>query len=101
MENPFRFRTGMRYTFTYHPEPAEVPGKGWFPQKFAPGAFDSSIGKVIPIMLDGRQIGHGRLTGADVAGDGDSVQLTYEITDLGTGSARPDPENESADSSST
>lgn len=90
MENPFSLRAGMRYTFTYRPGPAEVPGKGWFPQEFARGAFDRSVGKVVPLTMNGRQLGHGRLMEADVADDGGSVQLTYEVTDLDAGQAAGD-----------
>ncbi len=46
--------------------------------RFAPGCFDSQIGKVVPLNLRGVEIGHMRLIAADVAGDGLSVHLTYE-----------------------
>jgi len=100
MAVPPLIRVGMRYTFTHRPGPVEIPGKGWFPQKLATGAFASQIGKVIPLTMNGRQFGHGCLTEAVVADDGDSVQLTYEVTDLDAGQAAGDapPEDRSEDS---
>lgn len=76
------FRVGLIYSFTYHAQPEEIPGKGWVTPRFAAGAFDSSIGKVIPLKLETRPAGHVRVLKADVAPDGASVEFTYEIRDL-------------------
>jgi len=60
----------------------QVPGKGEAEQKFAQGAFDGSVGKVVPITMEGRTIGSGRVISADVALDGSGVTIVYEITEL-------------------
>jgi hypothetical protein len=76
------FQIGLVYSFTYHAQPEEYPGKGWATPQFASGAFDRSIGSVIPLKLRDRPVGHVRVLAADVAPDGASVEFTYEITDL-------------------
>lgn len=68
----------MRYEFRYYAQPFEVPGKGRFPEKFASGAFDRSVGKVVPLKLDEQVVGQARVISAEVAGDGDSVLFVYE-----------------------
>lgn len=50
-------------------------------QQFAPGCFDSQIGKTVPLKGDGQQIGNCKIVGAEVAEDGLSVTLTYEVPD--------------------
>jgi len=82
---PPLLQAGLRYTFTYHAQPVDIPGKGTFPERFAPGAFDRAIGTVVPLKLENRPAGHVRVLAADVAPDGASVEFTYEITDLEAG----------------
>ena len=79
---PPAFRVGTVYSFTYPAQPEEIPGKGQATPRFASGAFDRSIGSVIPLKLEARPVGHVRVLKADVAPDGASVEFTYEITDL-------------------
>lgn len=84
MSRPFVPVVGLRYSFTYRAGTFHVPGtgKGEFQDQFAPGAFDDSLGKTVPLKLERRQVGHARVVGAEVAADGLSVEFTYEITDL-------------------
>jgi len=50
-------------------------------ERFAPGAFDASIGSTGPLLPEETGAGCSiRLARAEVAGDGTSVLLTYEIT---------------------
>lgn len=55
-----------------------VPGKGDFPERFAPGAFDSVIGTEVPMTLNQREIGRATVISADVDDDGSGVMLTLE-----------------------
>jgi phage head maturation protease len=57
----------------------DVPGKGEFQERFAPGAFDSEIGKVVPLSAEGRVLGECEILSADVAEDGSGVMFTYRI----------------------
>ena len=82
MSHPFVPRVGMRYEGWEPAGTVDVPGKGEFPRQFAPGAFDSSIGKIVPFKFGDVRVGHVRVIAADVAEDGSGVQFTYEITDL-------------------
>jgi len=50
-------------------------------QQFAPGCFDSQIGKTVPLKAEGQQIDNCKIVGAEVAEDGLSVTLTYEVPD--------------------
>ena len=70
---------GMRYTFWHPAGSVHVPGKGEFAERFAPGAFDGTVGTEFPITLQGNVIGRGRLIEAEVAEDGSGVSLTYEV----------------------
>src|SRR5690348_14332702 len=72
---------GGRFDFWLPAEPVEVPGKGTFPQRFGPGAFNSSIGKIVPVKHEGRVIGHERVVAAEVADDGSGVMFTVEVVD--------------------
>lgn len=85
MGHPARLVVGNRYSFTYRSLPEMIPGKGEFTPKFASGAFDGSIGKVVPLKFEGRRFGRGRLISAVVSDDGYSVEFTYEVTDLSPG----------------
>jgi hypothetical protein len=85
MSHPFRLMPGMRYSFIHRSQPEDYGPKGWATPKFMPGAFDGSVGKVVPLTYEGRQFGHGRVIAAKVADDGYSVEFTYEIVDLEPG----------------
>jgi hypothetical protein len=50
-------------------------------QQFAPGCFDSQIGKTVPLKYEGRQIDNCKIVGAEVSGDGTEVALTVELPD--------------------
>lgn len=53
------------------------------PGRFAPRAFESSIGKIVPLKVEGRQVGEAKLVAAEVADDGRSVRLTFDTTGTG------------------
>lgn len=89
MRLPEFWRVGARFTFPYRAEPVDIPGKGTFPQKFMPGAFDLSIGNTVPLKIAGQQVGWALVVAAAVAEDGSSVLFTYEITQLTT-TAQPE-----------
>jgi hypothetical protein len=65
-----------------------VPGKGEFPQQFAPHAFDAVIGQPVPVRdrPGGRVISTGIVIAAEVDEDGGGV--TFEV-DLPDGPAPP------------
>lgn len=48
---------------------------------FAPDAFDSQIGKTVPVRLPGLSR-RGRVVGAQVSPDGRSCTLTVEVPDI-------------------
>jgi phage head maturation protease len=52
-----------------------------FGEVFAPGCFDSSVGKHVPFKVDGQSVTTCELLAAEVAEDGLSVQLTLETPD--------------------
>jgi hypothetical protein len=57
-----------------------VPGKGEFPEKFMPRAFDRAIGKQVPMTgPGGEDLGLCTLVAAEVAEDGSGVTLTVEL----------------------
>lgn len=90
--SPFLPRVGMRYEAWEPAGTVDVPGKGTFPQKFMPGAFDRQIGKVVPLRFGERPepgtadarpaLGHVRVIAAEVAPGGNGVMFTYEVIDL-------------------
>lgn len=45
----------------------------------APNAFDSTIGKRVPLKVDGVKRGTASLVAAKVSADGRSAELTYEL----------------------
>jgi hypothetical protein len=62
--------TSMRISFDH---PAEAG------ERFAPDAFDVSVGKEVRLSVQGRPSGTCRLVAAEVASDGSSVMLTYDV----------------------
>ena len=48
-------------------------------ETFAPQAFDGSIGKTVPLNVEGRGAGEATLVSAVVADDGKSATLTFEL----------------------
>jgi len=48
-------------------------------ERFAPGAFDGSIGKRIPWTYEGSRIGTATVVNAVVADDGSGVTLTLDL----------------------
>ena len=64
-------------------EPAgtfDVPGKGEFPQKFASGAFEGTIGKRVPMRApSGRQAGWCTVVSVVVDSDGGGATWTVDI----------------------
>jgi hypothetical protein len=65
-------------------------------ERFAPGAFDRTVGSQVPVNLrvtDGgpvlASLGTGTVIAAEVAGDGTSVTLTVEVPDVSTGRTGP------------
>jgi hypothetical protein len=50
---------------------------------FTPEAFDASIGKTVPLKVEGRGVGEAKLVAAEVADDGKSVRLTFDTTGTG------------------
>lgn len=89
MRSMRRFRVrrlvGMQYSFVYHAQEIEVPGKGWFNEKYDRDAFTGQVGKVVPLKLETQGIGHAKVISVEVADDGDYVRFTYEIVDLDPG----------------
>jgi hypothetical protein len=57
----------------------DVPGKGEFPQVFAPGSWDSQIGKQVPCRLGGDETVLCTLVAAEVVQNGSGVMLTIEL----------------------
>jgi hypothetical protein len=65
-------------------------------ERFAPGAFDRTVGSQVPVNLretDGGPVlgslGTGTVTAADVAEDGTSVTLTVEVDGVSLGRTVP------------
>lgn len=77
--HPISLQPGTRYTAWEPAGTFDVPGKGEFPQRFAQGAFDGTIGKEVPIKVQGVTIARGRVVSAEVAEDGSGVSITYEV----------------------
>ncbi len=48
---------------------------------FAPDAFDSQIGRTVPLTLDGETIDTATLTEAQVSEDGAYVEFTFDVPD--------------------
>jgi hypothetical protein len=82
MSMPPLLQVGVRYEAWQPAGTFEVPGKGEFQERFASGAFNRSVGKVIPLKIEERPVGHVRVISAEVAEDGSGVTFTYEIVDL-------------------
>jgi hypothetical protein len=58
----------------------DVPGKGQYPQEYAPHAFDQAVGKQVPVKGPDRQdLGLCTVVAAEVAEDGTGVMLTIEV----------------------
>ncbi|HKT02150.1 MAG TPA: hypothetical protein VJT31_21690 [Rugosimonospora sp.] len=55
-------------------------------QRFASNAFDSQVGRQVPLTAgdDAQRIGTATLVSALVNGDGSDVELTYEVADEST-----------------
>jgi hypothetical protein len=49
--------------------------------QFAPGCFDSQIGKTVPLKADGQRIDNCKIVDAEVSPDGSEVRLTLEVPD--------------------
>jgi phage head maturation protease len=77
--HPPMFEPGMRYTIWQPAGTVDIPGKGEFTERFAPGAFDGTVGKEVPLTYEEREIGRGRVVSAEVAEDGSGVSITYEV----------------------
>ena len=90
MSQPSFFRTGSCFQVRVPAGMMKVPGKGEVPVVFARDAFTSLAGTVVPLTVRGEPAGHARVREADVADDGSSVLITYEITDLSPGQAGDD-----------
>lgn len=52
-----------------------------FGEAFAPGCFDSSVGKHVPFKIDGQSVTICELLSVEVSDDGLSVLLTVETPD--------------------
>ena len=50
-------------------------------ETFAPQAFDDSIGKTVPVKVEGGDSGEATLVAAVVADDGRSARLTFDTLD--------------------
>lgn len=50
-------------------------------QQFAPDAFDTQIGKTVPLNYEGHGTYNCKIVGAEVAEDGSQVTLTVELPD--------------------
>lgn len=67
----------MRWTFVQQAGTFST-GKGDFPERYAPTAWDNMIGQVVPMTYEGAPLAHGRLLTAKVNEDGSAVELTFE-----------------------
>ena len=77
--SPFQLEPGMQYMVQLAAGTFRVPGKGEFDQVFATGAFDSNIGHVAGMTINGGWIADVRIISAVVAEDGLTVDITYEV----------------------
>lgn len=59
----------------------DVPGKGTFQQRFAPGAWDGQVGRRVPWTYEGDRIGTAVVVAAVVSDDGSGVTLTLDLED--------------------
>ncbi len=73
------FQYGTRYKVRLSAGTFEVPGKGEFNDSFAAGAFDGQVGHVVGMTVNGEWAADVRIVAADVAEDGCSVEITYEV----------------------
>jgi hypothetical protein len=85
MSQPPFLRIGTRFEVRRPAGTVHVPGKGDFPDRFAPGTFDAQVGSEISLSVNGEPVGRAVIIAVQVADDGSSVLLTYEITELGPG----------------
>jgi hypothetical protein len=60
---------------------------------FAPGCFDTSVGKTCPVTVDGRTVTGAVIRAYQVVDDGAAIEVTIEIPDetSGNGPAPTDP----------
>jgi hypothetical protein len=79
MSHPFMVEPGMRYSAWFPAEPVDIPGKGVCESRFASGAFDSSVGKVVGLTADNVWVADVRVISAEVSKDGTGVTITYEV----------------------
>jgi hypothetical protein len=70
---PTALQPGTHVTFSHRTAEGE---------RFAPGAFASRIGKLVPITMEDATIATARILSIDVSSDGSAVSVTYEITDV-------------------
>ena len=77
--SPLQFQQGSRYMVRLAAGTFDVPGKGEFNQLFASGCFDGQIGHVVGMTINGGWIVDVRIIAADVAEDGQTVDITYEV----------------------
>lgn len=50
-------------------------------QQFASDAFDSQIGKTVPLTIEGQRVDSCKVVAAEVAEDGSSVTMILEVPD--------------------
>jgi hypothetical protein len=77
--NPLQFDRGTQYMVRLAAGTFDVPGKGEFNQIFASGCFDGQIRHVVGMTINGGWIVDVRIIAADVAEDGQTVDITYEV----------------------
>lgn len=67
----------------------EVPGKGEFPERYAPHAFDRLIGQEAPFKIEGAERGRATVVAVKVDEDGAGATWTVDIEgELPSGSGR-------------
>lgn len=52
-------------------------------ERYTQTTFEGSVGKVVPLKVEGRRVGEAKLISAEVADDGKSVRLTFDATGMG------------------
>lgn len=71
----------MRIEFYQPARTIEVPGKGEFPEQYAPHAFDRCIGQEVPFKIEGVERGRCTVVGVEVDDDGGGATWTVDIAD--------------------